>query len=82
MYAIRSYYDGEYRGDGHRPFLAAGEPVRRAFLEMEGVDLLQGLDDPGLDVLRGEPEVEGTEGHVVEDRRHEQLVVRVSYNFV
>ncbi len=57
--------------------LAEGEVVRGPVLELRHADPFEGPVDALLQLRPLESGRRGTEGHVLADRRHEQLVVRV-----
>ena len=67
----------QHRGDGDPPALTEGQVVRWALRVRAHAHERQGLPHPGLELRSTQPDVVRPEGHVVPDRRHEQLVVGV-----
>jgi len=61
-------------------FFAAREVVGWFVHQMSGSDLFQRFQHPSLHFIARQTEVEGAEGDIIKNRRHEQLVVRVLKN--
>ena len=70
----------QHRGNGDRPFFAAGQLIGRPVAEMFHPDPSKGGKHALLHLFGREAKVERTKGDVLKHRWHEQLVVRVLEN--
>ena len=68
---------GKHRGNGHPFLLPAGEMIGRLVLQMGGAHLFEHVLDPLLDLIHRQPQIERPEGHIIKDRGHEELIVRI-----
>jgi len=68
---------GEDAGEADALLLAEAQVVDRALAQVAGVGGLEGFLDASLDLEGAEAEIARAEGHVLLDRRGEELIARV-----
>ena len=44
---------------------------------MSGTDLVKGFQDPLIDIIFCQAQIQRAEGDIIEDRRHKELIVRI-----
>ncbi len=70
-------FHGKDRSDRHRALLPSGKMMRRFVAQLQRANGPERILDPFADTLFIQTQVERAEGHVIEDRGHEELVVGV-----